>query len=1334
MSRIRRQLSDFADASRARIFRIGSDGGRPSPGAFGVVVVAFILVALLLGIAFVAGGAIADASPPGGMVGVSSENINSDLPAQSPMGQEAESLADAGVYTSEHADTLEVVVTSPGRAKTQYTGGQLNGEGPIAIVLVDDHNSSAREIAIPAAELESILGHRPTAVFGVHQENSEDAGEDWSAPIEYDDGYAVFRVESFSSNTVTFSGGVSIDGQAATDGFTANYEIGELASVDNYEIEVTGVENRAPASTSGIFTEGETHEWVVGGNVVPENAEITLTGRYDEVTRSETVSDGSTLQVNGNGDPTGEEVTIHGAGSSTSQSATVSDGQTIDVGGNLAPTGESVTLTGNENSNRNDQSGSVSNGGSDSINVGGNLDPQAPGGGDPNLDISVNMDPQAEDSHKSADDGVQVYIGSGDKRSVEARILRQEASNPISGIEIDWHDQFNDGTNPVTFDLRMHTGPPNENIDGTLVKSGVSRTPSAVKGTTETIVFDEAFDTGTATEATLELHWQSGQDYLRIPTAQGGVDYVIDEGGSTYSRDTEAHITPLSGLLSDVTVNADAGGSETFSGVTDGESRSSSISMSSGTSSLSASIPDSGTGASVSYTVEKEDRYVTEDPSVTIDGSTVSHTGKLYDGQTASGSVGLSTGTHTASVSSIGPDPVVDVDWVENEGTEDPSVDIGGSTASYTGVLQDGETATETLSLAPGSHTVSIGTASGPNPSSVDVDFTEVHETEDPSVSIGGTEVASHTGVLSEGQTISEPVTLDRGSNSFDVSTGSEVGVNISYDEVAKTIDPVVNVNGAETSEFSTIEPGQTVSLSTNPDWIQEGTNTVNLSLYDPESTGPIPQANLHYAHDADGATREVEYAGETWSERYNVSNTWVSETQGAEMTLELKSDRVIGIRDLEQRTNGGQWESISETDYELNGTTLTAKFGDVPADTTIDVRVNATKVRTHNGQIKVLEPTTEGVLPETKFEFVEWNETSYIDVGGTVGSNNTHYAGEKDFDSDVFVEYTADGSQRIMAPDAPVGGTMQLATQPLEVDPETGHVEVEMQDPDADSPIFQLRPGSTTGDRVDIGWYNTISGKRYVLESVSTGREVGVDVAESPVWFGTTDDEETYTIVQRDAESSSDRVPVGTGRESTAPDLGVPGWAMFVLVFVGIVGLYVAGRRFGDEQPPAQSTDPDDRSIGRIIRANPLLVIGAPIIAYLALELLTPGLIVVTVFQAIGGAIASTFLSEAVIALFIAVGFLLAIWGIDQVTATDLPRRVWLVTGGLTIVYVIETIAPGTILGSLGTGLETVAPLLILGGLYFAWQWWQSRGEPDQEVVLNLRSDGGDDSSEDDK
>lgn len=237
-------------------------------------------LSVLLVVAVVVGGlpalaptTAAQSGAPDGMTTIGSTQISEDLPSGADVPIRASDL-EGSISSSAHASTMDVVLTTPERASDYVDGaGETNtiSAGNLAIVISDDENHGSRTIGLDRDLLDK-LGYEPTAVFGVHS-----SGDEWSAPVTYEDDVATFEVERFSSNTVTFSGGIGLDGSSASDGTQYQYELDSLDGVSDYSINLTGVTNTQPMTTSGASSDGDQPNISIGGAEDPESASITLT-------------------------------------------------------------------------------------------------------------------------------------------------------------------------------------------------------------------------------------------------------------------------------------------------------------------------------------------------------------------------------------------------------------------------------------------------------------------------------------------------------------------------------------------------------------------------------------------------------------------------------------------------------------------------------------------------------------------------------------------------------------------------------------------------------------------------------------------------------------------------------------------------------------------------------------------------------------------------------------------------------------------------------------------------------------------------------------------------
>jgi len=496
--------------------------------------------------------------------------------------------------------------------------------------------------------------------------------------------------------------------------------------------------------------------------------------------------------------------------------------------------------------------------------------------------------------------------------------------------------------------------------------------------------------------------------------------------------------------------------------------------------------------------------------------------------------------------------------------------------------------------------------------------------------------------------------------------------VSLSFSERTETTDPTIQLNSESVSHPETLADGETTSLSIPASELQTGTNRVNVSVGDGTLSSDAPPAavGLELSHDASDE-QTVDYGAETWSERYNISRTYGDATENPTLTIPFEGE-VVDINSVDVRRNGSSWGPPAA--WTLDNTTLTIEFDPVDAGETLEVRAIGRKVRTVNGDIEVLEPTVEGDSLNSKIEITDRSEEFAIDVSG---SDRIHYTAEESWSASSHAVVESGGGQELRLPEASVGSQTRVRTAPINVVPESGASEVVIED--VDEPRFQISEGNTTGaSNVDVTYYDTLSGERYVLWSESQEREIDADRAESPVAFRTDGDADTYTIRQMAAPDSG----VG-GAPVESRDVGAPLVLVVPAVGISVTGLFWAGRRFGG---------------ARGIRGNALLLVGSTVVAIAAVELVAPGTIssiVSTFVFALSDSVAGG-LGAAVAAVAVFVG----LWQLQQRTSADIP---WWVIGpamGIAAVAALEAIRPGSVLGALEVVLSEYGGLVVLGGL----------------------------------
>jgi len=557
-------------------------------------------------------------------------------------------------------------------------------------------------------------------------------------------------------------------------------------------------------------------------------------------------------------------------------------------------------------------------------------------------------------------------------------------------------------------------------------------------------------------------------------------------------------------------------------------------------------------------------------------------------------------------------------------------------------------------------------------------------------------------GDFSTSESVTKEINLSASSSEldFDATNDGPIDYELRVKERTSTPSGAVEVNGNSTS-FSALEDGEKATLTTDTDSIVEGTNRVNVTLDSGSlsADAPTPAVELRYSHDTTDK-QTIDYSAEVWSERYNISRTYGDATEDPTLTIPFESE-VVDVGSVEVRRNGGTWKQPSA--WTRDNTTLTIEFGSIDSGDTLEVRATGRKVITRNGDIQVLEPTVEGDTLDSKIEVLDRSEDFAIDVSG---SDRIHYTAEESWEASSHVVVDASGGQELRLPDAQAGSQTRVRTAPLDVTPESGESEVVVEN--ADEPRFSIREGNTTGAAsVDVTYYETLSGERYVLWSETQDREIDADRAESPVLFTTDGEADTYTIQQVDRQDAG-----VSGVPPKTSDVGAPLVLVVPVVGISVAGLFWAGRRFGG---------------ARGIRGNAILLVGSTVVAITAVELVAPGTLASmfsTLVFALGDSVAGG-IGAAIAAVVVLVG----LWQLDQRTRASVPW--WVMGPAITIsaVAALEAIRPGSVLGALEVVLAEYGGLVVLAGIalvgYVIYQRRKTQraeaSTPDTEVTLDL-------------
>jgi hypothetical protein len=670
------------------------------------------------------------------------------------------------------------------------------------------------------------------------------------------------------------------------------------------------------------------------------------------------------------------------------------------------------------------------------------------------------------------------------------------------------------------------------------------------------------------------------------------------------------------------------------------------------------------------------------------------------------------------------------------------SVNVDGSTVSNSGVL-DGSVS-DPISLSRGGHTVSVSYSGNGNKLDTTVEWESVNQTKDPAIDVGGTTVY-HSGLLDPGQTVAEPIDLSETSSTTISRTGGEHDaiVRSSWTEVAETQSPTVTINGEPASYSGTLAAGSSTSLEVSDNWIQEGTNTVDVDLDGSGNGGPEPQVGVSYSHTASTVAINETVNSSTWSEDVEVSRTFASDQSNVELGIGMP-DNVVGVAEIEERRDGGNWSSVSSDRYTLDGTDLTVSMGDVAASESVEVRAVGDKTRVQAGAIEVLDPTLEGADLSTRMRVSDAAGTDpvAIEVSETAVGNRIHMVESAEWTSSAYHESTADGTETLYLPSAVAGANATIETAPLEVNPQSGDAETSIVNRSANR--IKVEPGSSSGDELEIAYLDTESGQYYELYSVTEDRRVDIDQAESPAYFTTDDRSSTYLIQLTDPPGSSFVVAGDSGGGG-----GLPGALLLLAGIAGVGAVGLVSQRFG---------------LGRRV------TIPAAIVAAIGIAELGSSTSVLTILS--NDLIRTS--STELIAAIATVGGLAGAWLLDRRTGIDVPTwlygaigiggSAWLATsalgdagssvaallvgGGLLVglwaarrrfglpwwlvapvglgalIFMLDSIAPGVldelVVGPLSSGVGRIAPLVVIGGIIVLIVWLRRRGDS-TEITLEV-------------
>jgi hypothetical protein len=727
------------------------------------------------------------------------------------------------------------------------------------------------------------------------------------------------------------------------------------------------------------------------------------------------------------------------------------------------------------------------------------------------------------------------------------------------------------------------------------------------------------------------------------------------------------------------------------------------------------------TSATVKVTVENFGGYY----SVYIDknGNEIKHESEdsTFGDETSVYAYTTVSGGDTITVDSQGE---TILDYKVYDMSEPRTGDVTISTGSDSATITNGGSAPLDLSKSDGSISA---TKSGDAFSSYTIDYNDVSQTENPSVSIGG-ETVSHSEYLADGETVTKSASLSPGSGDAAVSGSGPVDLNASWTEVTTTIDPVVELNGQTTTIHSgKLADGETVTATIPKDQLQQGTNTLNVSLGDGSLSADAPEmrADIEASHEASDKI-SVGYSATTFEESYNVSHTYAAETSDAQVTIPFESSRVVGVKNVEYQIDGGGWERVGADNYRFNGTTVDvyvsdAVGGTVPAGSTVDVRATGRKMSVGNGAVTITDPTAPHEELDTQLRIDERSEDFHVNVGPTDDGDRVHYSYSDVFPTEDYVVIDSSGAQKMYLPNSKTGDTFRVKHLETRVVAEQGDVRIDVVEP-GENPELDVSPGpGGDGDPVTVEYYNTESGVEYLLNSLKRSIVVDSDVAQSPAIFEDDDSEDTWQILHDSAMSSGGegsggaigqfRERAGAAVGSVSAPSGVGGGQLLLLGLLGLGGV-VAFRRF---QPlGGRGVEVGERVVqqtgsGALSGLQGLLGYMSRVVSLVTSN--RRASIAMGVIASIVAARVGLFqLPEGVGILIVVSGVPIASYLVLR-RSDAVSQRVWLASTIVAVVLGLEFVAPGTIQTAIEQlTSEQVAPLLILVAAGGGYLWYRAR------------------------
>lgn len=416
-----------------------------------------------------------------------------------------------------------------------------------------------------------------------------------------------------SANSPEYNGSVTLNGQVS-DGSTLNYDLESTDGVDNFRVNVTGVDNTVTDTTSGSLSSGVSQSVEVVSDKPPSGEEITLSAPYEQrnPSQSGTIADSGSVSI------------------SPSGSLSVSDA-TVDLS-NPQPVPSRTIDFDNMPSD-------VTHSGYYNADGGRDTDGALSYGGDPIISLSWEGPGQIIESVEiTADYGgsLTLHTDEGKTSSSETHSIPDQGTRTFGGG-----------------DMPFAVGP-----DPTIWIEDNNDAPQITKIVVNYADITSATVDGSSTSPT-------GSTTVPISSGSESIPISVDGGGSV---DYSVSWTETDGVAD---ISGTVGGSTVSTSGPLTSSVTKSVDLSDGSNSVDLSY--TGESGGLNYDLTYIETTETTDPSINVNGHTTGYTGKLASGETRSLSVDpswVTNGTNNISVSlsnpSGGPASLADLSYAHD--------------------------------------------------------------------------------------------------------------------------------------------------------------------------------------------------------------------------------------------------------------------------------------------------------------------------------------------------------------------------------------------------------------------------------------------------------------------------------------------------------------------------------------------------------------------------------------------------------------------------------------------------------------------------------------------